>query len=156
MKASTLLALSKKIADRPYSEIAEIIDGIPPYQIELIQDALDSDSPVVNVAAKEIAANVLDARLSRMVPHEICPSKHFSLSRPILGLALVLHRRCGVHPIASKYTIAFTLVFSGAYAACNPMHGIPHFIWDALAYTVHGIGAAPIAEAIIKRASRIK
>ena len=154
MKASVLLAKNPKISGRSYAEVMEIISGIPQYQIDLIQDALDADSPVVNIAAKEIATNVLDARLKRMVPHDICPNKHFAFARPVLGAALVLHRTCGIHPVASKYTIAFTLIFSGAYAACNPMHGVPHFIWDALSYTVHGIGAAPVAEAIIRKFSK--
>lgn len=155
MKATTLLAKNPKISDRSYAEISEIIDGIPKYQIDLIQEALDADSAVVNIAAKEIASNVLAARLDRMVPHDLSFDKHFSLSRPILILGYVLHKHCGIHPVVSKYTASFTLVFVGAYAAANPFHGMPHFVWDALSYTVHGIGAAPIAEAVIKKVSKI-
>ncbi len=107
---------------------------------------------------KENPENVILFPLAKPVeyvaPATICPNRHHKLSRPVVIASVFLHRRLSVHPVVSKYTVVLSAMFGGAYMACNPLHGIPHFIWDGIAYSIHGIGIAPLAEAILRRVEK--
>lgn len=76
---------------------------------------------------------------------------HFVLSRPVAIVAEVITKRVGGCPHVKRYTVAATVVLTGSFMATHPLHFLPHFLWDGLAYTIHGLGAAPIAEGVLRR-----
>jgi hypothetical protein len=132
-------------------EAEEILARIPAKEIQHIQTLLDS---FLFTPAKRHAAGVIESALAEHVPHELCEKRHFMLSLPVLKLALHMHRKLGVHPVVGKYAACFGVVFAGAYMATHPIQALPHaahFIWDGIGYTIHGIGAAPVAEAVLRK-----
>jgi hypothetical protein len=50
-----------------------------------------------------------------------------------------------------KVSIGLFLMGVGATMAINPWSAIPHVIWDALAYGIHGYGALPIFKIVSKK-----
>ena len=54
------------------------------------------------------------------------------------------------NPYAVKAVFGVVIVFSASYMAANPIHAIPHFIWDGVAYSIHGYGSLPIIYALRK------
>lgn len=147
MNATSFLLRELQKTHSP-AESAEILDTISADKIGLVQHVLDNS--LYGVAAK-FRGEIIEKAIANHVPHDICPKKHFVFSVPVLKLALHFHRKVGVSPVVGKYTIAFTVVFTGAYMAVNPVHGVPHFVWDGIAYTIHGMGAAPIVESILRK-----
>lgn len=131
----------------------QILAAIPASQKELVQHLLNNS--LMGVACK-VRGEIIKKSLKKYVPHDICPKRHFYLSLPVLRVALHIHRISGVHPAVGKYGIAFVVVFSGAWMAVNPVHGIPHFLWDGIAYTIHGMGAAPIVESVLRKLEKRK
>lgn len=113
-----------------------------------IQFLLDAG---LNENALTVADEVLDKVRSKFQPET---QGVFVLSVPIVLFSSFVHRNFGFHPVMTKYSVAWSVVFAGAYLATNPVHWVPHFIWDGIAYTIHGFGAAPIAEAMIRRISK--
>ena len=53
-----------------------------------------------------------------------------------------------------KHKMLFTLLFGvililgGAFLAQIHQDYMPHFVWDGLSYSIHGIGLAPVAKII--------
>lgn len=138
-------------ATQSATEAEEILARIPAVEIQHVQNMLDS---YLFVPAKNAAAELIQSALAEHVPHELCEKRHFILSFPVLKLALHMHRKLGVHPVLGKYAACFGVVFAGAYMATHPIQALPHaahFIWDGIGYTIHGIGAAPVAEAVLRR-----
>lgn len=50
-----------------------------------------------------------------------------------------------------KICIGIVLMIGGAVMATNPIGMVPHFIWDAVAYGIHGYGALPVLKFIGKK-----
>lgn len=50
----------------------------------------------------------------------------------------------------TRMTVAVGVVFAGAFLASLHQPFVPHFIWDGVAYSIHGLGLAPIAERLVK------
>jgi hypothetical protein len=48
------------------------------------------------------------------------------------------------HRHMAHSTIGGLLVMGGAFMATHPADWMPHFLWDATAYFIHGMGAVPI------------
>lgn len=67
---------------------------------------------------------------------------------PIHALVERLHRTRLVRIVrskrASKVCIGVCITLVGSTMATHPIAMIPHFIWDAIAYTLHGYGAIPV------------
>lgn len=56
-----------------------------------------------------------------------------------------------LHPKVQRHLVAIslgtTLMLTGSFLAThgeNAPHFLPHVVWDALAYFIHGIGSLPI------------
>ncbi len=143
--------IASQLSGRPFSEVQQVIAALPPHHVSLIQDFLDSENEIVRDNAAYVTRRVLREYARHITPHDLSPELHAKISNPVLQIGIVLHEKFGVHPLIGKYGSAFTVLFAGAFMATNPVHEIPRFIWDGLAYTIHGLGAAPIAEAILKR-----
>jgi len=43
-----------------------------------------------------------------------------------------------------KVAAGVTIMLTGAAMATHPVTFLPHFLWDALAYGLHGYGALPV------------
>lgn len=151
MKASVLL-VSKFTDEEIASGFAqEILDEITISDLNRIQFLIDAD---MKPAADRVSDEILED-IREILEHHV-PKNHFILSRPIVIVSKVVYKHLGIHPVAGKFGLACITVFSGAFMAVNPIHSIPHFIWDGIAYTIHGLGAAPIAESILRRLSNKK
>lgn len=75
---------------------------------------------------------------------------HFVTAKPIMWAVRKLVPHTTIHPATVKYSVSFTVVFAGAFMATHPWHAVPHFLWDGIAYTIHGFGAAPIGEDVVR------
>ena len=42
-----------------------------------------------------------------------------------------------------KVTIGFSIMLTGSTMATHPVEMIPHILWDAIAYGLHGYGSLP-------------
>lgn len=65
-------------------------------------------------------------------------------SLPVRWLAHGLHKLVPHNKRCSEVAISVALVLTGAWLASLHQELIPHVVWDATAWTIHGIGAAPI------------
>lgn len=81
---------------------------------------------------------------------------HSFVCRPFAFAGAVLHLCLRVPPPVGKYGVATIVIFTGAYMACNPIHAVPHFVWDGVAYTIHGFGAAPFIEKIVRFINKLE
>jgi hypothetical protein len=73
-------------------------------------------------------------------------------AKPINLLVEKIHTETCKHKHITRGTVCLIVVFAGAFMATHIPTVIPHelhFVWDGVAYSIHGIGAAPIAERII-------
>lgn len=79
------------------------------------------------------------------------------VARPIRSLGYLihdkLHLRIGLPKWwkrhYTKIALCVLVVFLGAFLATLKQSLIPHFIQDGIAYTIHGIGAAPLIERLL-------
>lgn len=70
---------------------------------------------------------------------------------PLVVVSRVVHNACpSVHPHTVKITMGIFIAFSGAYMATNPVAVVPHFIWDGVAYSLHGYGILPLIHVMRK------
>lgn len=145
MKARSLIAANFTPEEILNGKAKVLLNLIPREELTRIQFLVDID---MDDKAEDLALALLEEVRSKISPQI---GDHFLLSRPILVVSAALHRHIGLHPVISKYSIAWSVVFAGAYMATNPYHSIPHFLWDGIAYTIHGFGAAPIAESMIRK-----
>lgn len=54
-----------------------------------------------------------------------------------------------VHPHRRRFAKLFmgaAIGLSGAFMAAHPLEMIPHFVWDGVAYTLHGYGVLPFVK----------
>lgn len=72
--------------------------------------------------------------------------RHLPITRPFARFGVFAHQHLKAHPAVGKYGLATAVLFSGAAMATNPVHFVPHFLWDGISYTIHGFGAAPFVE----------
>ncbi len=65
---------------------------------------------------------------------------------PAHALADLFHRFRHTHTHVGKIRVATGtgLILLGGFMAHHPWSAIPLFLWDSLAYFIHGCGAAPI------------
>lgn len=139
--------IADSLKGRSYLEVKEILDGFSQVEIDRIQFLLDFRDKQTNKAALHVTKKLI----GKTIPHDLCPKRHCFASIPVLVVALFAHRKLGVHPVVSKYSISLTVIFAGAYGACNPISGIPHFIQEGFFYCIHGLGLMPIAEVVAKK-----
>jgi hypothetical protein len=77
------------------------------------------------------------------------------LAYPVTAVVEAVHGDKLKHAVKSKRTtkvfigVGITLV--GSTMATNPVSFVPHVIWDALAYTLHGYGALPVIKILCER-----
>jgi len=45
-----------------------------------------------------------------------------------------------------KLGLGSVIALSGAFMAAHPWGAVPHFVWDGLAYGLHGYGALPFVK----------
>ena len=128
-----------------------IMSKISRVEIDRVQYLLDFNLSDFTKTANLLAKKIIATHAAHITPHEVSTKNHYLASRPVVWVACIVHKKIGVHPVAGKYGTAFAVLFTGAYLATNPIHGVPAFIWDGLAYTIHGLGVAPIAEAVFRR-----
>lgn len=154
MSAAANLFLKKQLFNsHSNEEIDEILSHVPDNEILGIDFLLGQNCPR---ALNEVAFGIVKKAKRNFTPHVIDKNRHHALSSPVIFVAVAVHRKLGVHPVVSKYTVALSCVFGGAYLASNPIHAIPHFVSDAVCYSIHGIGLTPIAEAVIRRLAQKK
>lgn len=72
----------------------------------------------------------------------------FILAMPLHKFSVFLHVHLHIPKGVTKYGSAASLTLFGGYLASNPVHFLPHFVWDTIAYGLHGIALAPIAECV--------
>lgn len=76
---------------------------------------------------------------------------HF-LALPIIWLAHKLHLRFPrVHPHVTKASLGAVIATGGAFMGAHPIESIPHFIWETLAWLIHGYGAIPLLSVLRQR-----
>jgi hypothetical protein len=64
---------------------------------------------------------------------------------PLIKVAKVVHLKFPkVHPHTTKMTLGVIILMTGSYMSYHPLLIIPHFMWDGIAWAVHGYGALPI------------
>lgn len=51
---------------------------------------------------------------------------------------------CHNHRKKIQTCIGLSLVLFGSFLTSIPMEVLPHYLWDGLAYSVHGFGLAPL------------
>ena len=75
------------------------------------------------------------------------------VAHPIKTLANKVHDLTGLPTGTAHtfihYTVCISIVGGGAYLAVHVPPFVPHalhFAWDGFAYSIHGLGLAPIAE----------
>ncbi len=64
--------------------------------------------------------------------------RHSALTTPFQFIGWHLHRHYKLHPVIGKYGSATLIGLGGAWMATNPSHHVPHFVWDFVAYGIHG------------------
>jgi hypothetical protein len=52
---------------------------------------------------------------------------------------------------ATKIIIGIGITLTGSTMASHPVMWVPHFLWDAFAYTLHGYGALPMIKLACER-----
>jgi len=55
------------------------------------------------------------------------------------------------HPKKKKHAhvaVGSVLIITGSFMATHPVTWLPHFVWDALAYGIHGYGLLPILKVV--------
>lgn len=57
---------------------------------------------------------------------------------------VVRHIPCPRKKKTVKIVSGVVIMLSGAAMATHPLAIVPHFLWDAIAYGLHGYGALPI------------
>lgn len=131
-------------------QMTHVLARVSPNELDTLQYLIDMDFWETTKAANVIARKLVRKYAMGMVPSDVDHRDHMVISVPVVKIANVMYRRVGIHPVVSKYGAAMGVLFTGAYMAVNPIEAIPKFIWDGVAYTIHGLGVAPIIEAIIK------
>lgn len=73
------------------------------------------------------------------------------LASPVCHLSHALHvyfprvfNRKHINKRTVKCSLGGVVVLTGAYAAQHPVEFMPHFVWDAFSYALHGWGLVPI------------
>lgn len=51
----------------------------------------------------------------------------------------------------AKVGVGVVLMLSGSALATHPVTFLPHFIWDALCYLLHGYGSLPVVRILCER-----
>jgi hypothetical protein len=148
---NALSLLIKKMHGFSIVQMNQILANVSAQDLDSLQYLLNFNYWEMDRAAKVLAERMVVVASDGMIPDDLNAQKHFAVSRPVVKVAHFVHRRLGVNPVVSKYGFSFAVLFSGAYLALNPIHYVPAFVWDGIAYTIHGLGAAPIAEAILTR-----
>lgn len=69
---------------------------------------------------------------------------------PVVHVATILHQRFPLvgSKKAKKCSIGGVLVLLASYGATHPVGFVPHFLWDALCYGLHGYGLTPFLKVI--------
>lgn len=79
----------------------------------------------------------------------------FILTYPIHLITEVIHGKRFQHLIHSKRVVKLTIggfiMLTGSTMATHPVEFIPHIVWDALAYGLHGYGALPMIKIFCTR-----
>lgn len=70
------------------------------------------------------------------------------ISKPVHVVSDALHRIKPHNKKHSKCLLGLVLMILAANIASMHQSYIPHFIWDAGAWLIHGLGAAPIINLI--------
>lgn len=52
---------------------------------------------------------------------------------------------------ATKVVIGICISCTGSAIALHPIEIVPHIIWDAIAYTLHGYGAIPVVKILCEK-----
>lgn len=70
------------------------------------------------------------------------------LAWPIEALTAKAKHAKHAHRTAFTLFLGLTLLLIGAFISSIHQDTVPHFIWEAGAYGIHGLGLAPIAKII--------
>ena len=73
-----------------------------------------------------------------------------ALDRPFRWVARGLFKIIPHNKSHSKIVMGVVVIFTGSFMATNPAEWLPHslhFIWDGIAYSLHGFGLSPILKA---------
>jgi hypothetical protein len=97
-----------------------------------------------------------DSRIVRLFFRLVAPLLSANIDYPIRkGVALyhllilpfhwVAHKAQGVirSKRFTKCSLGAVIGLAGAFMATHPVEYVPHFLWDGLAYGLHGYGALP-------------
>lgn len=65
---------------------------------------------------------------------------------PVRIIALGVRKLVPHRGHATTMVVSVTVIMTGSFLASVPQTYVPHFLWDAFAYFLHGLGAAPIID----------
>lgn len=70
-------------------------------------------------------------------------------SLPVRGIVTAINRIYPHNRVVGEVVVGTIIAFFGGWLASKHPEFVPDFIWDTVAYAIHGIGLAPLAELAI-------
>jgi len=80
----------------------------------------------------------------------ICSVAALPVNLLLRGIHRINPIHCHRKKLYIRYGFCTMIVFTGAGMATYEQHYIAHFLWDGIAYSIHGIGLAPICEDAVR------
>jgi len=70
-------------------------------------------------------------------------------SLPVRMIVRAIHRIYPHNCRVGEVLVGALVLLFGAWLAQHEVSWVPHFVWEGIAYAIHGLGVTPIAEEVM-------
>lgn len=70
---------------------------------------------------------------------------------PVVSLVRVINKVVPHNTHTGTVITSVTVIIVGSYIAAVPQTVVPHFLWDTMAWFIHGLGAAPLIDKVMNK-----
>lgn len=74
-----------------------------------------------------------------------------AIAWPVRTLVHGVNRIVPHNTRAGTVVVSVSVILTGSWLASVPQTLLPHFLWDAISWTIHGLGAAPLIDKVMKK-----